>query len=62
MQRETGPRLEKQQALEADARIRESIFRKGRGEAWEYEGRNDDLARIRRWRRERGETLTGKGS
>jgi hypothetical protein len=52
-------RLEKEQALAAEARIRDSILRKGRGEQWRYEGRAADVARVRRWRKERGETLAG---
>jgi hypothetical protein len=50
-------RLEKEQALLAEARIRDSILRKVRGEEWRYEGREEDFARVRRWRRDRDELL-----
>lgn len=50
-------RREKEQYLAAERRVKESILRKARGEEWRYEGREEDFERLRRWRRERGETL-----
>jgi hypothetical protein len=50
-------RREKEQVLLAEQRIQESIERRARGEEWRYEGREEDLARIRRWRKDRNQLL-----
>jgi hypothetical protein len=54
-------RLATEFGVSAEARIRESILRKARGQEWRYEGREQDFARVRRWHKERGETLAGGG-
>lgn len=54
MARDGEPRLELQSYLQAEERIRASILRRERGQEWSYPGRDEDLARIRRWQRERG--------
>jgi hypothetical protein len=55
MQRdERGPRLELRRHAAAEARVRASVLRRERGESWDYEGRDDDIALIKRKTRERG--------
>jgi len=54
-----GPRLEKRKHQGAESRIRDSVLRRERGESWDYEGRAEDLAIIRRKRHELGERLGG---
>ncbi len=57
-----GPRLEKTKHQAAEARIRGSVLRRERGERWDYEGRDADLALLRRKRHELGlERLGGGG-
>ncbi len=53
MQRE-GPRLEVVKHREAEARVRASILRREMGQPWDYEGRDEDIAIIKRKTRELG--------
>ncbi len=57
-----GPRLEKVKHAAAEARIRESVLRRERGASWDYEGRDEDLAIIRRKRHELGPERLGGGA
>ncbi len=62
MQREDrGPRLEKVKHQAAESRIRDSVLRRERGESWDYAGRDEDLALIRRKRHELGPERLGGG-
>jgi hypothetical protein len=60
MPQREGPRLEKVKYAAAEARIRESVLRRERGESWDYEGRDEDLTLIRRKRHERGPERLGR--
>jgi hypothetical protein len=54
MPREDGPRLEVTKHQAAETRLRESVLRRERGEAWDYPDRDADIELCQRKERERG--------